>query len=502
MRRSAAPQRCDIIVVGGGTAAFEAAVAARQNGAEHVVMLEKAPAGEAGGNSRYTSTGWRFVHTGAPEIRSFIPQVSEADFARMHIDPYSEQRFSDDLLRVTQNRIDRALMDVLVKNSNAALHWLREVGIHFGPASSSRMIDGVHYFEPGCALTARGGEGAQYLEWLEIGKHWQIDLRYDSMVTAINGNARRVDGVRVLDPDGEYDLAADAVILCSGGFQSDPQLRACYLGRNSDFMKVRGSRHNTGEVLMMALELGAKPSGQWLGAHASPIDANAPSVEMPSKTIRYSYVLGITVNALGARFFDEGEAESVYTYAKTGWAVQDQPGGIAYQVFDAKLFPYLRAVYAEASVVEAPTLGELAAKIGMRAELLERTIADFNAAVREDVPFKPRQRDGKCTAGITPPKSNWATRIDTPPYRAYPVAGGITFTFGGLAVDTDARVLNRLNAPIAGLYASGDILGLFYHNYPSFSGQTRNAVFSRIAAAHAVRKQNATADGQVISAAQ
>lgn len=480
-------QRCDIIVVGGGTAAFEAAVAARQNGAEHVVMLEKAPESEAGGNSRYTSTGWRFVHSGAAEIREFLPQVSDADFGKMRIDPYGEQRFTDDLLRVTQNRIDRELMDVLVTKSNAALHWLRDIGIHFGPASSSRMIDGVHYFEPGCALTAREGEGGQFVEWLEIGKRWQIDRRCDSMVTAINGNANGVEGVRVLDPDGEYDLEARAVILCSGGFQADPQLRARYLGRNSDFMKVRGSRHNTGEVLMMALDLGAKPSGQWLGAHASPIDANAPSVEMPSKTIRYSYVLGITVNALGARFFDEGEAESVYTYAKTGWAVQDQPGGIAYQIFDSKLFPYLRAVYGSASVAEAPTIAALAEKIDVRAELLERTIAEFNAAVRDDVEFRPRQRDGKCTIGIVPPKSNWATRIDTPPFRAYPVAGGVTFTFGGLAVTPNAQVLNRVNRPIAGLYASGDILGLFFHNYPSFSGQTRNAVFSRLAAEHAVQ---------------
>src|SRR5581483_5889061 len=148
-RRSVrAPQRCDVIVVGGGTAAFEAAVAARQHGAEHVVMLEKAPQAEAGGNSRYTSTGWRFVHAGLQEIREFMPQVSDADAARMHIDPYTEQRFSDDLVRVTRGRIDPVLKDVLVKNSNAALHWLKEVGISFGPASSSRMIDGVHYFEP------------------------------------------------------------------------------------------------------------------------------------------------------------------------------------------------------------------------------------------------------------------------------------------------------------------------------------------------------------------
>jgi tricarballylate dehydrogenase len=493
-----ATQRCDIIVVGGGTAAYEAAIAARQNGAEHVVMLEKAPAPEAGGNSRYTSTGWRFVHAGLPEIREFFPHISKADCDRMRIDPYSAQRFTDDLMRVTRGLIDRTLMEWLVNNSNAALHWLKDTGIQFGPPTSARMIDGVHYFEPGCALAARGGEGAQYLDWLALGQRWKLDVRYESMVTAINGHARRVEGVRVLDPDGEYDLDARAVILCSGGFQADAEKRARYLGRNSDFMKVRGSRHNTGEVLMMAIDLGAKPSGQWLGAHASPIDANAPAVEMPAKTSRYSYVMGITVNTLGARFFDEGEAESVYTYAKTGWAIQDQPGGTAYQIIDAKLAPYMRKAYADASTHEASTLRELAQKIDMRPELLERTIADYNAAVREDVAFQPSKRDGKCTAGIHPPKSNWATKIDTPPFRAYPVAGGITFTFGGLSVDTNAQVQNRLNRPIDGLYASGDILGLFFHNYPSFSGQTRNAVFSRLAAGHAVRRRNtATAADRV-----
>jgi tricarballylate dehydrogenase len=486
-------ERCDVVVVGGGTAAYEAAVSARQNGAEHVVMLEKAPVPEAGGNSRYTSTGWRFVHAGLPEIREFFPHISKADCDRMRIEPYSEQRFTDDLVRVTRGLIDRTLMELLVSKSNAALHWLQDTGIQFGPPTSARMIDGVHYFEPGCPLAARNGEGAQYLDWLELGKRYKIDLRYESMVTAINGNARRVEGVRVLDPQREYNLSAQAVILCSGGFQADAEKRARYLGRNTDLMKVRGSRHNTGEVLMMAIDLGCKPSGQWLGGHASPIDANGPPVEMPAKTSRYSYVMGITVNTLGARFFDEGEAESVYTYAKTGWAIQDQPGGRAFQIIDRKLVPYMRKAYADASVHEASTLRELAEKIEVRPELLERTIADYNAAVREDVAFTPSKRDGKSTAGIAPPKSNWATKIDTPPFRAYPVAGGITFTFGGLAVDTNAQVQNRLNRPIEGLYASGDILGLFFHNYPSFSGQTRNAVFSRIAGENAVRRRNAPA---------
>lgn len=477
-------RRYDTIIVGGGTAAFEAAVAARQSGAERVIILEKAPEQQAGGNSRYTTTGWRFVHSGAEEIRKFIPQISAADFMRMHIEPYTIARFREDLLHVTQRRIDPVLMEVLAGDSNSALHWLLDVGIQFEPTVNGRIIDGVHHFEPGCILAARGGRGSQYQQWQDIIAKNRVEIRYNSPVVAINGNALGVSGVRVLGPDREYDLEAGAVILCSGGFQADPEKRARYLGRNSDVMKVRGSRHNTGEVTMMALDLGAKASGQWMGAHASPVDRDAPADEMEYAVIRYSYVLGITVNALGARFFDEGEAESVYTYAKTGWAIHDQPGSVGFQIFDQKLLPLLRAPYANSEYVEAGSVGELATKIGIAPNLLEHTVAEYNRAVRDDIEFRPRERDGRCTTGIWPPRSNWATRLDSPPYRAYAVTGGITFTFGGLSINENAQVMNKMEQPIKGLYASGDILGLFYHNYPSFSGQTRNAVFSKRAGKH------------------
>jgi tricarballylate dehydrogenase len=84
------------------------------------------------------------------------------------------------------------------------------------------------------------------------------------------------------------------------------------------------------------------------------------------------------------------------------------------------------------------------------------------------------------------PKSNWACRISAAPFRAYPVTGGITFTFGGVAIDQRAQVVNTLGHPIKGLFASGDIVGLFFHNYPSFTGQTRNAVFGHLAGQSAV----------------
>jgi tricarballylate dehydrogenase len=483
-------EKVDIVVVGGGTAAFEAAVAARQSGAESVVMLEKAPEAEFGGNARFSHTGFRFVYSGAEEIREFLPDMDESRFRLMVIPPYTHEQFKQDLLRVTQGRIDAQLADILVQESNAAVRWMLDVGITWEPENPT-ILNGRHFFKPGLVIHPKGGiRGGlnQLMQWRDLSKRLNIDVRFESRVCALHGNDRGIDGVRVSSEQGEYDLLGDAVILCSGGFQANPELRARYLGANADLIKVRGSKHDTGEVLQMALAMGAKAAGHWQGAHATPIDAQAPDVESSTKANRYSYVYGITVNALGERFYDEGEAQSSYTYAKTGWAVARQPGGIAYQIFDRKSAELLNSNYRDfAQGVEASTLAELAVNLGIDAAVLAATVERFNRAVRAEVPFNPAKLDGKCTEGIQPPKSNWALPIDLPPFKAFPITGGITFTFGGLKVNGEAQVLNGAGLPIRGLYASGDILGLFFHNYPSCSGQTRNAVFSRLAGKHAVQ---------------
>jgi tricarballylate dehydrogenase len=258
-------------------------------------------------------------------------------------------------------------------------------------------------------------------------------------------------------------------------------------------MKVRGSKHDTGEVLRLLLDLGARPSGHWQSGHMSPIDANAPDVETPqhedgrgNTQSRYDYPYGISVNSLGLRFFDEGEAQHSYTYAKTGRAVLGQPGAIAYQIYDQKGLKCLRYPHHKATFVEAGTIAELAPKIGLEPKVLMHTVEEFNRAVPDDRPFDPRKPDGKATKGLAVPKSNWANRIDEPPFRAYPVTGGITFTFGGVEINRNGQALNTMDQPIKGLFASGDIVGLFFHNYPSFTGQTRNAVFGRLAGRSAV----------------
>lgn len=486
-------ERCDIIVIGGGSAAFSAAVSARLSGAERVMMLEKASKEEYGGNARYSGTGFRFVHAGAQEIRAFVPQVDEATFADMIIPPYAADDFMTDLNRMTRGSINPALAGALVSQSNAAVHWLREVGIKWEPLKEHARVGDKRYFERGIAIHVAGGGIGQLTQWREIAHRLGIEIRFDSPVTAVHGDLRRVEGVRVADAHSSYDLMAKAVIACAGGFQANPEMRARYLQGQTDLVKVRGSRHDTGEVLRYLIELGAASAGHWQSGHMSPVDANAPAFETAQDAegrgntqSRYDYPFGISVNALGVRFFDEGEAQHSFTYAKTGRAVLAQPGAIAYQIYDQEGLKQRRYPHHKATFVEDETIAGLAAKIGIEPAVLAHTIDEFNASVQDDLPFDPTRADGKATRALSPPKSNWACRITAPPFRAYPVTGGITFTFGGVAIDQRAQVLNTLDQPIKGLFASGDIVGLFFHNYPSFTGQTRNAVFGRLAGQAAV----------------
>ncbi|MEA2989765.1 MAG: tricarballylate dehydrogenase [Alphaproteobacteria bacterium] len=486
-------ETCDIIVIGGGSAAFEAAVAARKAGAERVVMLEKAPEAEYGGNARYSGTGFRFVHAGAREIREFLPDLDDALFSTMTIPPYGADDFMADLDRMTQGRMNRELAQTLVGQSNAAVHWMRDAGITWEPLKEHAKVGGKRYFERGIAIHVAGGGPGQLRQWRGIAEDLGIDLRFESPVCGFHGDLRRIEGVAVSGPDGRYDLLAKSVIACAGGFQANPEMRARYLDGNSDMMKVRGSRHDTGEVLRFLIDIGARPAGHWKSGHMSPIDANAPDFETPqhedgrgNTQSRYDYPFGISVNSLGVRFFDEGEAQHSYTYAKTGRAVLGQPGAIAYQIYDQTGLKCLRYPHHKATFVEAGTIAELAMKIGLEPAVLTHTVGEFNRAVPDDKPFDQSRQDGKATKGLAIPKSNWANRIDEPPFRAYPVTGGITFTFGGVEVNRNAQVINTLDQPIKGLYASGDIVGLFFHNYPSFTGQTRNAVFGRLAGQAAV----------------
>lgn len=479
-------EQVDVLVVGGASAGYAAAVAARHAGAERVVVVEKAPRDQVGGSCRFSLMGFRFVHGGTDDVMSLLTPQLRSEHTRTTVRPYTADEFSSDLQQVTEGRIDPELASTLVEDSRDAIGWMTELG-HKWDFFHGRVEqpDGSATYNPGTVLCPDGGGLALVERWIGMGDELGVELRCDSRVAGLLGDHRRVEGAIIDGPSGRYEIQAGAVILASGGFQASAALRAKYLQVNADLMKVRGSRHNTGEVLEMALELGAATSGQWQGAHATPVDVAAPEMEMDNTVNRYAYPFGISVDRNAQRFFDEGERHRTYTYAKTGWAVLRQAGGVAFQIYDQQSKERFPSAYTTAPVVEADTIPELATKLGLDPDALDATVKEFNASIDDSVPYDPAIEDGRGTRGLSPVKTNWARALEHPPYLGYQVTAGITFSFGGVKVDRSSQVLNTNLDPIEGLYANGDIVGIFYHNYPSCSGMTRNVVFGGRAGAAA-----------------
>jgi tricarballylate dehydrogenase len=325
--------------------------------------------------------------------------------------------------------------------------------------------------------------------WFDIAARRSVEIRYaTSALRLLQDRRGRVTGVLAQGPEGIQEITAGAVVLGSGGFEANPEWRARYLGRPWDHARVRGTRYNTGDGLRMALEVGALPHGQWTGCHSTPIDAAAPPYgdrKLTDKTNRLSYPWGVLVNLQGRRFVDEGEDFQFYTYARLGARILTQPGGVAYQLFDAKVTHLLEGRYKTGTPVTAGSLEALVGELPVDREACLATLGAYNAAAGSGS-FDPTVKDGLATRGLTPPKSNWAQRLDTPPFTAWAVTGGITFTFGGVRVSERAQVLSTAWEPIPGLYACGEMVGgLFHTNYPGGTGLMSGAVFGRLAGAHA-----------------
>jgi tricarballylate dehydrogenase len=430
---------------------------------------------------------FRFAHRGPDELREFLPEVGAAEFGRMCVSAYSVDDYVRDLVTVTRGRVNLDLARTLASESNGTLRWMVDEGVKWEATGMSREENGLVYFDdPGYVLSPVGGGLGLLRHWHETASRLGVEIRYSAQVVGLLGNDRAIEGVRVAGQDEDYEIHARVVILCSGGFQANPMLRARYLGYNADLMRIQGSAHDTGEVLMAALDLGAAPAGQWSGADAGSVDGTIPEVEQAHKPNRRGYELGITVNVDAQRFFDEATGENAAH--DTPWIILSQPGGVVYQIIDARAAASLPPEYERgARPVEASSIRSLAEKLGLEGQVLEQTVANFNAAVPRDVEYDPGRADDTSTQGLTPPKSRWARRIEHPPFMGFPVMAAITFTFGGLTVTCDAQVINRRGRAIRGLYASGDIIGLYYHHHHlSASGQMRNAVFSRLAIKHAL----------------
>lgn len=497
----------DVIVVGGGNAAMCAALSAHEEGAR-VLVLERSPLTERGGNTAYTDGLMRFAYDGVDDIRTLAPDLTDEEVAISDFGRYPESDFFDDMGRITQYRADPDLCELLVTQSKATLLWMKRHGVRFFPnyGRQAYKVGGRFKFWGGAILAvAAGGPGLVEAFYTAAGKRG-IEIRYGAWVRHLIHGDAGVRGVVARINGESRRFLAGAVVLACGGFEANAEWRTRYLGPGWDLAKVRGTKYNTGDGLAMALHVGAQPCGHWSGCHATGWERNATDfgdLNLSPQFQRHSYPLGIMVNAEGKRFVDEGADFRNYTYARYGHAVLRQTGQVAWQIYDAKVTALLREEYRTRRVtkVRADTVEELAERLEEvdRAQLL-RTIREFNAAVTTDVPFDPNIKDGRRAEGLEIPKSNWANPVDTPPFEAYAITCGITFTFGGVRITNQGQVVDTDHAPIPGLFAAGEMVGgLFYFNYPGASGLTSGAVFGRLAghhAAHFARARRATAPAE------
>lgn len=481
-----------VVVIGGGNAALCAALAAREQGAD-VTVLERAPREERGGNSAFTAGIVRFAFNGIDDLRPLVPELSDAEALHHDYGRYPEEQFLADMGRVTEYRTDPELAEVLVRASYATMGWMATKGVRFQPSYNRQAynVDGKFTFWGGLALEVHGGGPGLIDALTSAVQRAGIDIRYATRAVTLLADDGGVKGVRIRSKGETSELRADAVVIASGGFEANTEWRTRYLGPGWDLAKVRGTRFNTGDGIAMALEVGAMPFGNWSGCHSVGWDRNAPDfgdLAVGDGFQKHSYPLGIMVNARGERFVDEGADFRNFTYAKYGRVILEQPQQFAWQVFDQQVTHLLRDEYRirQVTKVTGDTLEALAAKLeGVDRDGFLRTVQRFNSAVQTEVAFNPNIKDGRGTPGLAVPKTNWANPLLTPPFEAYQVTCGITFTFGGLRVSpSNAQVIDTEGESIPGLYAAGELVGgLFYFNYPGGTGLTAGAVFGRLAGA-------------------
>ena len=490
----------DVIVVGAGNAALAAANSAREQGAERVLVLEKAPEKDRGGNTHFSGGMLRIAY-GQPEaLRTLVPdaEVELPGFFK-DVPTYTEDEMMADLMRVTAGKTDQMLAKILISKSYETICWMHDYGgIPMEPAvslSAIRVGNEVRWQKGAIVRALHEGVGLSN-HWFKKSEEKNITVRYGvGAVELLQDEDGTVVGVLANTGETLEEITADAVVLGCGGFEANAQMRAQYLGAPWDHAKVRGTAYNQGDGLRMALDIGALPWGQWSGRHSTPISNEWPDFadrERTDRSNRLSFPYSVMLNREGKRFLDEGEDVGMYTYAKYGGRILQETGALAWQIFDQQTVDLLEPRYSTSDPITANTLAELVEQLDVddKAQAL-RTLEEYNAAVPasgSNDGFDPTQKDGLSSNGLSPEKSNWATRLDQPPYLAYSATGGITFTFGALKIDENARVIGTDWRPIKGLFACGEMVGgLFHINYPGGTGLTSGAVFGRIAGASAAR---------------
>ena len=487
----------DVVVVGAGSAALNAALSAKEQGSK-VLVLEKAPEHLRGGNSYFTGGLFRFAYSGLEEIVNLLPEVGTEEQNRIDVGSYDNSDFYADVMRVTEGLSNPDLLQILVSESYPTMIWMRDQGVPWILAYGRQAFEheGKLRFWGGLIVESVGGGKGLSDRLFELSQNVGIEVRYQSAATELKtDNKGKISGVIIKGPDGYEHITCHNVVLACGGFEANAEMRTRYLGPGWELAKVRGTQYNTGEGIQMALDIGAQSHGHWSGCHAVAWDLNAPphgDRNVADLFQKHSYPFGLIVNVDGERFVDEGADFRNYTYAKYGREILKQPQRAAFQLFDQKSKHLLRDEYfiQQATMVESDTIEELAEGLDINVPSLVKTIYDYNKSV-QDGEFNPTELDGKGTIGLTPPKSNWAQKFDSPPYVGYAVTCGITFTFGGLKIDTRCRVQDTSDVPIPGLYAAGELTGgLFYNNYPGGAGLMAGAVFGKIAGREAGQRSS------------
>ena len=487
----------DVVVVGAGSAALNAALSAKEQGSK-VLVLEKAPEHLRGGNSYFTGGLFRFAYSGLEEIVNLLPEVGTEEQDRIDVGSYDNSDFYADVMRVTEGLSNPDLLQILVSESYPTMIWMRDQGVPWILAYGRQAFEheGKLRFWGGLIVESVGGGKGLSDRLFELCQNVGIEVRYQSAATELKtDNKGKISGVIIKGPDGYEHITCHNVVLACGGFEANAEMRTRYLGPGWELAKVRGTQYNTGEGIQMALDIGAQSHGHWSGCHAVAWDLNAPphgDRNVADLFQKHSYPFGLIVNVDGERFVDEGADFRNYTYAKYGREILKQPQRAAFQLFDQKSKHLLRDEYfiQQVTMVESNTIEQLAEGLDINVPGLVKTIYNYNESV-QDGEFNPTDLDGKGTIGLTPPKSNWAQKFDSPPYIGYAVTCGITFTFGGLKIDTRCRVQDTSDVPIPGLYAAGELTGgLFYNNYPGGAGLMAGAVFGKIAGREAGQRSS------------
>jgi tricarballylate dehydrogenase len=462
MSEAASPEIPDVLVVGGGSAALCAAIAARRSGAT-VRLVEQALAALRGGNTRH-ARNFRLMHD-APAW--YVP------------DSYGEDAFSRDLARVTHGASDERLARILIRGSATIATWLGDNGVRLQNPAGGAMP-----YSRRTAFFLGGGKAminALYATALKLG----VSVGYDREVVALAFGDQQHCTADILHDGGIERVAAKTLVLCTGGHQANLDwLRESFGGAADNFM-IRGTPYATGAVLRLLLNAGARPIGDPARAHMVAVDARGPKFDGGIVTRITAIPHGIVVDSDGRRFHDEGEDARKTHFARWGARIADCPGQIAYLILDAQGFA--RALPTVLPPIRADTVASLATKLGLDPAALQTTVAEFNAAtpVGDDLPAIER-----CTGGLTPPKSRGAIALSVPPFMAYPLRPGITFTHFGVAVDDHMRVMRTDGQPARNVFAAGMIMAanVLGDGYLAGLGVALSTVFGRLAGEEAARQ--------------